>query len=324
MPFPNQVYVQPAIAVAGDFCDANPRATLQAGAGGLVAGPAGVTVGRFAWVNNTQIDTEGAPASVSNNGTGVPSGFVHREQQGLITQYLQEYSMLVPAGFPVTLFISGGFFVRNAGATTATPGMFAFANYADGSVVFGAGTQTAADAGSGTLNAATVTGSIGPQTVTFNGSITGAVLTVTGTVSGGSIVVGGTLSGGTGVATGTSIVSQLTGTVGGVGTYAVSIAEQSVASALLTESYGLLTAATVTGTIGVGDTLTGTASGMVPAIITALGTGSGGAGTYILNATQTIALNSTITAATNVQTKYIAVSTGATGELVKITSWIYG
>ena len=44
------VSVQPAVGVSGDFCDLNPRYTLDAGAGALVAGPNGVRVGRFAWI----------------------------------------------------------------------------------------------------------------------------------------------------------------------------------------------------------------------------------------------------------------------------------
>lgn len=317
MPFPNQVNVQPAPAVAGDFASTNPRASVLAGAGALVAGAAGVAVGRFAWATDIFVDDAGAPAVVNNFGSGPPAGFVHRAQQGLITQFLQEQSMLVPGGFPVTLFAAGDFWAVNSGANQALPGMWAFANFASGLLTFATGSAS----GVGTVNnsPASVTGSIGPQSATFNGSITGNVLTVTNLVS-GTISVGGTLSGGTGIVTGTSIVSQISGTVGGTGTYALSVPEQTVASALLTESYGLLTAATVTGTLSVGDTLTGTASGMVPSTITALGTGSGGAGTYIVNATQTIALNSIISAALNIQTKWMAASSALPGELVKITS----
>src|SRR5258706_14001213 len=41
MPFPNQVNVQPAPAVAGDFASTNPRSAYPAGPGGPVAGAAG-------------------------------------------------------------------------------------------------------------------------------------------------------------------------------------------------------------------------------------------------------------------------------------------
>lgn len=324
MPFPSQVNVQPAPAVAGDFADTNPRSTVNAGPGGLVAGSSGVTVGRFAWVSATTIDSDSAPATVNNFGSGMPTGFVHREQQGLITTYLAESGMVVPAGFPITLFNGGGFFVKNDGTGSAQVGQYAFANFADGRVTFGAGSQ--ANIGTGNNGGtASITGSIGPQAATFTGSISGNVLTVS-VLTTGTIVVGGTLSGtgGGGVVAGSQIVSQLTGTPGGVGTYALSIPEQTVTSTALSEASGLLTVAAVTGTIGVGMTLTGTASGMVPTVVTALGTGSGGTGTYVVAATQTIALNSTISGQSNVQTKFIAMSAGLAGELVKITNAVFG
>lgn len=329
MPFPNQVNVQPAPAVAGDFASTNPRSAYLAGPGGLVCGAAGVTVGRFAWANYVTEDSDSAPATVTNAFNGVvpgvggnlPSGLVHREQQGLITLYLGESSMVIPAGFPVTLMNGGDFWVKNDGSTQATPGMYAFANFADGRVVFGTGTQSTI--GTGSTSSGTVTGSIGPQTATFNASISGNTMTVTNLVS-GTIQVGGTVSGGTGVVAGTQIVSQVSGTTGGVGVYQVNIAEQTVSSALLTEAYGLFTVASSAVTLAVGDLLTGTASGMVPTVVTALGTGSGGAGTYIVSATQTIALNSIVTATLNIQTKFIAMTSGLAGELVKITNSVYG
>lgn len=56
---------------------------------------------------------------------------------------------------------------------------------------------------------------------TFVGSITATTMTVT-LIDSGIIKTGMTLTG-TGVETGTSIVAQLTGTTGGVGTYTVSV-----------------------------------------------------------------------------------------------------
>lgn len=323
MPFPNQVNVQPGPAVEGDFCDTNPRFVVDAGPGGLVAGPAGVAVGRFAWATDLAIDTDNAPASVANFGTGLPTGIVHREQQGLITVYLQEAVLTIPQGFPVTLFNGGGFWVRNAGTTQALPGMYAYANFADGRVTFATGSQSAI--GSGSTSTSSVTGTIAPGSVNFSGFISGNILTVTGSVS-GSIVVGGTLTGGTGTQTGTQIIGQLSGTPGGVGTYALNIPEQTVNngsnSVIFTESYGVLNVTANVGVLGVGDTLTGTGI-VVGTTVTALGTGSGGLGTYIVNISQTVSA-STWTANLNVQTKFIAMSGGLPGELVKITNAVYG
>jgi hypothetical protein len=113
--FQTQVNVQPAPAVEGDFASANPRATVLAGQGALVAGAAGVLVGRFAWLSYAAVDNDNSPAIVNSFGAGLPAGFVHREQQGLITAYLASATMRVQAGFPITLFNEGDFWVNNAG-----------------------------------------------------------------------------------------------------------------------------------------------------------------------------------------------------------------
>lgn len=310
--FPNQVNTQPAQAVAGDFCDTNPRFTVDAGPGGLVAGPAGVTVGRFAWFLNTSFDIDDTPQQVANTGTGLVTGFVHRAQQALITTYLSASGMLIPQGFPVTLFSGGGFWAKNDGTTQAVVGNKAYANFADGRVTFAA---------TASPSTGSCTGSIGPQVTTFNGSISGNILTVS-TIVAGTIVPGTVVTGGTGIVTGTTITSQISGTVGGVGTYALNIAEQTVASALLTGTYGLLNVTAVaSGTLGVGQTLTGTGGGGVTAgtYISALGTGSGLTGTYYVSPSQTLT-STTITFATNVETKWVAMSGGLAGELVKIQS----
>ncbi|KVS50690.1 hypothetical protein WK39_27915 [Burkholderia cepacia] len=149
MGFQQHVYYQPAPAVEGDFASANPRASVLAGPGSLVAGPAGVTVGRFAWATSTgQPDVTSGETDfynlVSNTGVGPPTGFVHREQQALITTWLAEASMLVPAGLPVTLHQAGDFWVRNAGAGPSAAGQKAFANLTDGAVQSGAAGATVA------------------------------------------------------------------------------------------------------------------------------------------------------------------------------------
>lgn len=311
--FQTQVQVQPAPAVAGDFSDANPRWSVNAGPGGLVAGPNGVTVGRFAWWSASVLDPNGTPAIVNNTGSGPVTGFVSRRQQALITTYLADASMLIAAGFDVTLMSGGGFWAKNDGATEALVGQKAYANFADGKVTFAA---TGSPAGaSGTAS------SIAASTFSVTGSIAGSVLSVT-VVGSGTVVPGATVSG-TGIATGTQIVAQLSGAAGGVGTYEVSIPEQTVASTTVSGTYGTLTVGgTVTGVFGVGDTLTGTGVAAGTAI-TALGTGTGGAGTYIVN-NNTVVSSTTITAATNVETKFIAMSAGLPGELVKITSHVLG
>lgn len=313
MAFQTQVNTNLAHAVAGDFADHNPRSTVLAGPGGIVAGSSGVTVGRFAWLTSAAIDGDNAPAIANSFGSGAVAGFVGRSFNGLITTFLAESSMVIPSGFAATLYSEGSFFAKNDGTTQAIKGQKAYANLATGAVTFAA-----------TASAATASGSastIAAGTASVTGSISDNVLTVT-VVDSGTLPVGAILSG-TGVATGTQIVEQLTGTTGGVGTYAVSIPEQAATSTTITATYGTLTiGGTVSGTFVVGGLLSSSsvASGTY---ITALGTGAGGAGTYIVNKTQTVS-SEAIAATTNVETKWVAASTAAAGELVKMTTHLEG
>lgn len=188
--FQTQVYNQPAMAVAGDFASQNPYFTYDAGPGGLVAGSSGVYVGRFAWVT-APLDPDGTGMIANNTGTGSVAGFVHREQQGLITDYLGFAGMKVQAGYAVTLMTGGDFWAKNDGATIATRGMKAFANIADGKVRFAA-------AGS-IVGGASATGSdVAAASASVTGSIVGDVLTVT-VVGSGTLYPGATLSGTGGV-----------------------------------------------------------------------------------------------------------------------------
>ena len=301
MGFPRQVNVQAAPAVLGDFCDSNPRATVDAGAGALVAGPNGVTVGLFAWVNPYDGIT------VNNYGAGAPTGFVHREQQAIITQYLAEATNTVYAGAPVTLFNAGGFWVVNAGSSTSAVGQVAYTNNSTGAVQFGSN-----------FTGASVTGSIAANVVT--GSIAGTTLTVTAVTTG--VLTNGQTISGTNVVAGTQILSQLSGTAGGVGTYQVSVS-QTVTSTTITGSGGTMTVTAVgSGVIGLGDALSG--SGITAGTaVTQFLTGNGGTGTYAVNIGQTAA-STTITVAAGTQTKWVAASIGAPGELVKMTTWLNG
>jgi hypothetical protein len=300
MGFPRQVNVQAAPAVLGDFCDNNPRATVNAGQGALVAGPGGVTVGRFAWVNPEDGRT------VNNYGAGAPSGFVLRDQQAIITEYLAETTLTMYPGAPITLFSAGGFWVVNAGASSTAVGQAAYAQNSTGAVQFGSN-----------FTGASVTGSIAANVVT--GSIAGETLTVTA-VTTGVLTIGQTISG-TGVTAGTQITGFGTGT-GGTGTYTVNAA-QTVSSTTITGSGGTLTVTAVgSGALALGDALSGSGITAGTAITDFL-TGTGGNGTYAVNIGQTFA-SGTITVAAGTQTKWVAASVAAPGELVKMTTWVLG
>jgi hypothetical protein len=303
--FQTSVGVQPAPALAGDFANGNPRFSVPAGPGGLIAGPNGLTIGRFAWISYASIDGDGAPAAANNNGAGPIAGFVHRDQRALITTYLGTSSNVVPAGFDVTVHNGGDFWVKNEGTTQALPGQYAYANCNNGAATFGASLSASA------------TGSIAANTGSFTGSINGNILTISA-VSSGVVVKGGLLTG-TNVATGTRVLSQVSGATGGVGTYIVSIAEQTVASTTISETYGTFTAASgLSGLFGPGNVLAGTGV-TAGTTITDYGTGAGGLGTYIVDTTQT-ASSTVITGALNVLTKWVCMSPGLPGELVKISS----
>jgi len=302
----SQVNVTQAPAVEGDFASTNPRKSVLAGPYGLVAGANGVTIGRFAWVTYPP-DLDSAPATVNNVGNGQVAGFVHREQQGLNTTYLSDAGMTIPAGFGLTLMSSGDFWVNNAGAALATPGLKAFANVSDGSVSFAA-------AGSTPGGSSAATTAIVETTLTLVGAIADNILTVT-SVSAGTVYPGAVLSSnGAG-----QIIEQLTGTPGGAGTYLLSQSNQSVAAGTtIGGSYGLMTNGTVTGAaFTVGSMLTGTgvvAGSYVFYIVTNGGTG----GVMVVSAVDDVA-STTIVGSVSVETKWYARSQGAQNALVKIS-----
>lgn len=145
--FQTQVNYQPAPAVAGDFASANPRSVVLAGPGSLVAGTNGVTVGVFAWAASSGTADPSTGETdfyniVSNAGSGVPTGFVHREQQALITVWLQAATMVIPQGLPVVLNSAGDFWA--ATATTATVGQKVFASNTTGAISTGTAGATIA------------------------------------------------------------------------------------------------------------------------------------------------------------------------------------
>jgi hypothetical protein len=306
--FQAQVNVVPAPGVQGRFSNANPRFAFDAGPGGLVAGLGGVTVGNFCWALPGLLDVDSGPQVVVSHGTGGPAiGIVANETQATMFSPLTLSSTNIPQGFPVTAYVGGGFWVKNTGAGQCIAGMKAYASYADGSWSFAAtGSPSTATSTSYTISA---------QTFSVTGSISGNVLTVTA-VGSGSVVPGAIISG-TGVTTGNSIASQLTGTALGIGTYLLAYGEETTVSETISGTYGLFTpGGTITGTFAVGQTLTGTGI-TAGTTITAFGTGTGGAGTYYVNLTQT-ASSGTVTAASNLETHFVAASGGLTGELIKI------
>ena len=193
MPFQTSVNYQPSPGVAGAFCSANPRASVVAGAGAFVAGANGANVGLFAW-------TDAATNTiVSNSGQGLPRGFIANELQAMITNWMGESSMNIPAGRPVTLFNEGDFWMSTS--TAASIGQKIFASFIDGSIRTGAPGSVFTDSA-------------------FTATTSGTTLTVSAMTS-GTIVVGQLISG-AGVPANTYVTGMASGTTGGVGTYTVS------------------------------------------------------------------------------------------------------
>jgi hypothetical protein len=310
-----QALAVPGIGVEGDFADMNPRFSVLAGPGALVTGPSGVYVGRFAWLSQQSLDPDYAAQIVNNFGFGVPDGFVPRSgQQGLITQYLADSSLLIQQGAPLWLAAGGGFLVRNSGTTQALVGQKAYAALNSGLANFAAtGSPTTV---SFSTTAVIVTNTTADAAISMTGSITNNILTVTA-VATGHIYPGTILTGPSGVATGTQVIQQLTstaagGALGGTGTYALSIGEQTVASGTVVGTWGQLTV--LTGTPVSGGTLTtaGTANGSVV-------WGQLSPGVWVVSPSTAQATGTAMTENVNVETKWAARSSGGAGELIKIS-----
>ena len=314
----NLVNGVPAPAVAGDPASANwNRYSVLSGPGGLVAGAAGVTVGQFAWLSQLSLDPDNAAQIVNSFGANgaIPDGFVSRpDAPAIITVYLADSTMLIQQGGPVPLKSGGDWWCINNGTTQALVGNKAYADFATGKVSFAA---------TGTPSQATSTSTtVAAGTWSATGSITGNIMTVGAITGSQGAPIGATVTG-TNVASGTIIIAKISATQ-----YALNIGEQTVASGTsLSGTFGVLTVGgTITGTIEVGGLVAGTGipSGSILSDSAATNsnlTGAGGAGTYVTTLTGTGGTG-TITFNTNVETKWIARSSGNTGELVKISEVI--
>lgn len=296
------------IGVEGGFASANPRATaLTPGLdsngiqiSGFIAGPQGVIIGNFAW-----LAADGVTVNSFATGNVKPTGFVHRDQQGLNTAYLQAAGAFIPPGFPVTLMVEGDFFDFIVGGSAAVYGSACYARYSDGALFVG----SLPAGGSGT-------GSIG---ATFTATGTGASLAVTAVT--GLISIGDTIAG-TGVPTGTTIIAQVSGTTGGAGTYTTSVA--TTASAATVTSFGIVldvTAATLT-PFAVGASVTGTGIPSGATIASQVSGTAGGIGIYTLDIPATAyAASTALTVVEGILTGWVAKTAAPVGQLTQISSW---
>lgn len=204
MGFQTRVNLQPPPAVAGDFAGTNPRMSVTAPPNGYQAAPdypltfggaltEALVVGRFAWFNYAT----GLASNYFQPGSIV--GFVHREDQTVITRFLAESRLGVQQGFPVTGIVQGDVWADFAVSAPDAAGLTVYADPLTGKA-------TAAAAGQGVTIATTASvATTGVMTVTVTGGVLAA----------GQVVQNVALA----LPAGTFIVSQLTGGAGSTGTY---------------------------------------------------------------------------------------------------------
>lgn len=211
------------VAVEGDFASTNPRASVVSGAGALtVAAGQTVRVGYFAWAG---ADGQVYSSQAAADATGVSSlGFVGRQANApnaVITTFLGESVMVLNAGMPCTLFSRGDFWANFAAGIPIGNAVYATA---------ATGQPAATDGGGGTNPISpftVVTTAVGPVVTAATSTIAAqtGVLTVLTVASGGNNIQVGAFVGGSTLPTasapggGVTITAQLSGTVGGAGTY---------------------------------------------------------------------------------------------------------
>lgn len=190
------------IGVAGDFAGANIRATVNAPPFGYVAPAGGTLVGAFAW---------GDPSTGIASNYYKPSaslGFVHRENEALITTFLGISTLLIPQGLRVTLYNQGDFMgIFLAGATV--------------------GQKVYCDPVTGLLTANATGNGVTANSTASSLANTG-ILTVGATLT-GTIAVGQAVTG-AGIPEGSYVGSQLSGSAGSTGTYQLLNANGAIAS----------------------------------------------------------------------------------------------
>lgn len=115
--FQQQVYVNPATALPGDFASSNPMIYKLSITGKMVADSNGVTIGAFA-----ELNAAGTVTSVPSAAPSASSriGFVHREMNGQISTFLADHGYTILPGQPVSLWGSGDFFAT-ANVVTGAP-----------------------------------------------------------------------------------------------------------------------------------------------------------------------------------------------------------
>ncbi len=326
MSFQNQVLTNPAPGVVGGIASMNPMATVKAGPGGLTAGASGVYVGRFVW--NTYA-TAGGPGRAQNScnvsaslAPRKPDGFIGNRQQALITTWLGDATLVVPAGTMVTEHVRGDFWVQSQ-LSEAVIGNKVFANVVSGQVLAAAaGTTPTLVAGA----SGSVTGAMASATnysLNITAVASGTVVEVGMLVTGANIPVGtyiesfGTFNG----STGTVFLSQNAMAVFTAATVTVAAPEAyGYFSGTATFATTKMTVATVTsGLVAPGQIITSASVTTGTYVISQDSGTPGGVGVYSLSTTPgTITPAQAITATSWVETDWYVKSAGNVMDLIAI------
>jgi hypothetical protein len=329
--FQQQVNLYPAPAVWGDRASMNPTATVDAGPFNLTSGLLGAVVGKFGW----QVLTPATMLSIVNNYSPtqptIPDGFVANEQQALITTWLGQQSMVIPAGYAVTLYNRGDFWGKTV-YTDAAVGSKVFANVFSGDVYPAASGSFIADVvGSAAVVTATTTAGSYSMNVT---AFTSGTLAVGQQVSGPGLTNGlyyiesaGTLVLPASSGSGTINLTQaaVTASTGGsFNTIAnVGIGGATCSSVSSTSSTTMTINTVTNGTIVPGQLIQPITSIPANNWVASIGTFNGTSGTIIMG----LASTGTITAqackfSAFIETPWYFNSAGNVGDLVKIgTRW---
>lgn len=292
--FQTQINSQPAPAEAGDFAGINPRASLlNGGAGQYVAPSTGLVVGRFAWANP---DTSAVSQTFVS---GYQLGFLHRENNAVITAFLGEAVYLVNQGLPAALFDQGDFWALfDAGAT---PGQRVWADPSTGKPIAGGATAPALDGFTAVL------GSSGSIAITTNVATISAVV---GWIDAGSTVTSASL--------GTAVLgTRLTGSAGGAGTFTLVHGDFTIEAYTATNDH-MTVSAVSSGVLSPGDEV-GSPATAGTQIVSQVSGSAGGIGVYTISIAQYHA--STTFSDVAVATPWFVDSVAANGEIAKISTW---
>lgn len=292
--FQAQINEQPAPAVAGDFANVNPRASVLGSPGMYTSPEGGLIVGRFVWVNP---DTgEVAQREIANS----LLGFLRRGNNAVISEFLSPATFVVDRGLPITLFDQGDFWALFTDG--ATPDQRVYADPGTGEPIAGGATAPILD---------TYTAIVGGEFTIAVASNVATVTTLTGYVDEGTVV---TSAGIAGVALG----PRLTGTPGGEGTF--DIVNADVAAEAGTGVNDVMTVSAVTtGTLNPGDNLPAPPATAGTEIVEQLSGTVGGVGTYRLNIAQYFTEQALGNPA--ILTPWFVNSVAEAGELAKISTW---